>query len=158
MKTFSSLLSLTLLLAAVAAGQTFRGVRPASVLPVPPVAVKAGETVEIVLPVQIRPGYHMNSDKPNEEYLIPTRLEWTVAGFEVEAIEYPKAEVVNYSFSEKPLSVFSGKILIRSRVRAPKSLPTGLAEISGTLRYQACTDKACLAPRTVDVKVAVSPS
>lgn len=158
MKTYFRVLGSVVVLAGLAAGQTFRGVRPASVLPVAPVAVEAGAVVEIVVPVQIRPGYHMNSDKPNEQYLIPTSLEWTADGFEVESVEYPEAEEVVYAFSDKPLSVFSGKILIRSRIRAPKTLPPSLEEVTGKLRYQACTDKACLAPRTVDVKVAIRPS
>lgn len=157
-KAFSKAAAAVLLLAALASAQSFRGVRPASVLPVGPISVEPGQTFEITLPVQLRPGYHMNSDEPNEEYLIPTKLEWTSPGFAVESVAYPEAEEVTYTFSEKPLSVFSGKILIRSKIRAPKSLPAGTRELTGKFRYQACTEKACLAPRTVDVTVKVNPT
>jgi hypothetical protein len=37
----------------------------------------------------------------------------------------------------------------------PKPLPSDLKELAAKLRYQACTDKACLPPVTVDVKVPV---
>ena len=157
LRAFSRAAAALLLVAGICAAQSFRGVRPASVMPIQPVEVTAGKTFEVVVPVQIRPGYHMNSDAPHEEYLIPTKLEWTTPGFEVESVSYPEAEDVNYSFSEKPLSVFTGKILIRSKLRAPSAIVAGTSEITGKLRYQACTDKACLAPRTVDVTVGIRP-
>jgi len=136
--------------ATVLAGQ-FRGFEAASVLPPALTTVAPGETAEIELVLRIRPGYHINSDKPAEDYLIPTRLEWEADEVEVESISYPEAETVTYSFSEKPLSVFSGEIVIRTEVKAASDLAAAPRELRGKLRYQACNDKACLAPVTVDV-------
>ena len=65
-------------------------------VPGPPVALKAGETVTVPLTVQIRGGYHINSNQPNEDYLIPTRLTWTAAPAEVKDIRYPEPEQVTY--------------------------------------------------------------
>ncbi len=121
-------------------------------VPGPPVALKAGETVVVPLTVQIRGGYHINSNQPNEDYLIPTRLTWTAAPVEVKDIRYPEPEQVTYGFSDKPLSVYSGRIVIRTTFQAPAQLPS---ELTGKLRYQACNDKACLPPKTVDVTIPV---
>jgi hypothetical protein len=144
-----------LLVSDAALGQ-FRGVQAATVMPPTATRLKAGEDVSIPLKVVIRPGYHINSDTPAESYLIPTRLTWNDAGLKVKGVEYPEAEVVNYEFSEKPLSVFSGSITVRSTLAVPDPIPAGLTELSGKLRYQACNDKACLPPVTVDVKVPVT--
>lgn len=124
----------------------------------PPAAVRleAGEEVSIPLKVVIRPGYHINSDTPAEDYLIPTRLTWNDSGLKVKSTEYPQAETVKYEFSEKPLSVFSGSITLRSTLAVPDPVPSGLKELNGKLRYQACNDKACLPPVTVDVTVPVA--
>jgi hypothetical protein len=149
---FSSALIASFVLAAAAFGQ-FRGFQAATALPPPPVKLQAGAEVEVPLVVRIRPGYHINSHQPAEEYLIPTRIEWDAAPLEVVRIDYPEAEIVQYDFSDTPLSVFSGEIEIVTVLRAPKSLPAGLVSMNGKLRYQACNDKACLAPATADLAV-----
>ena len=142
------------MLVPAAVGQ-FRGVQAASVLPPTAVQLKAGGELSIPLKVVIRPGYHINSDTPAEDYLIPTRLTWNDAGLEVKSIDYPEPEIVKYEFSEKPLSVFSNSITLRSTLVVPDPVPAGLTELTGKLRYQACTEKACLAPVTLDVSVPV---
>ncbi len=149
------LIAAALVLASAASAQ-FRGVQAASVMPPKAVRLTPGEDLVVALKVAIRPGYHMNSDTPAEDYLIPTRLSWDVAGLVVESVEYPDPEIVNYEFSEKPLSVFSGTITLSSTFAVPETVPPGLSELAGKLRYQACTEKACLPPVTVDVSVPVT--
>lgn len=139
------------LLVASALGAQFRGFQAASALPAPPVEAKAGETFTLTLTVRVRPGYHLNSDAPLEDYLIPARLVWDAAPFEVLGVEFPEPELVRYEYSESPISVFSGEFVIKTTLRAPAK-PPGAIELRGKLRYQACTDKACLAPTSLDVK------
>jgi Thiol:disulfide interchange protein DsbD, N-terminal len=134
----------------------FRGVQAASVMPPTAVQLKAGEDLSIPLKIAIRPGYHINSNTPAEDYLIPTRLTWRNAGLKLKSVEYPKAESVQYEFSEKPLSVYSGTITLRSVLAVPAPIPPGLKDLTAKLRYQACNEKACLPPVTVDVTVPVT--
>lgn len=140
------------LLAATAAWGQFRGVQAASVSSVAPISLEAGKTVEGSLAIRIRPGYHINSNKPAEEYLIPTKLTWNTAGLETE-VTYPESELFVSEFSEDAMLVFSGEIELKTQFKASAKLPAGLTEIAGTLRYQACTDKACLAPTSLDVTI-----
>lgn len=153
-KACSRLLALALVLAAGAPAQ-FRGFQAASIVPPAPLELRAGEEVELPLTVRIRRGYHINSDNPAEEYLIPTRVTWNAAPLEVMSVEYPEAEIVIYEFSDEPLLVYSGDIVIRTRFKVPSKPPSGLSEIAGSLRYQACNDKACLAPATAEFKAPV---
>ena len=53
------------------------------------------------------------------------------------------------------MSVFSGDFDIVTRFRAPSSAPLGMSILVGKLRYQACNDKMCLPPKTVEVKLAL---
>ena len=147
--------ALLLLHASGVAGQQFGGIEAASVVPPAPVALKPNAEIVVPLMVRIRAGYHINSHTPFEDYLIPTKLTWQAAPLSLKKTEYPDGEIVAYEFSEQPLSVYSDKIVIKSTFRTPEKIPAGLTEIPGKLRYQACTDKACLPPRTIEVAVPV---
>ena len=142
-------------LGASAGAQSFRGFQALSVVPPEPVFLKAAEEVVVPLTLRVRPGYHVNSNRPAEDYLIPTKLTWDAAPMELRSIKYPPAENVTYSFSAKPLSVYSGKVQVVSTFKAPESVGADFKTLTGSLRYQACNDKACLPPRTIPVKVAV---
>lgn len=116
------------------------------------VAARGGQT-EARLSVQLKPGYHVNSHTPAEDYLIPLRLSWETKPFEILEIRYPKPSLQASRFSEKPLSVFSGAFQILTRLKVPENAPRGPGILLGKLRYQACTDKLCLPPKTVEVRL-----
>jgi len=118
------------------------------------VVVPRQEEVRIVLKASMRPGYHANSDTPSESYLIPLRLTWDAqAPLQVIEIRYPKPKLEKFAFTGKPISVVDGEFEIVTRFRrAPNALP-GPAFLQGKLRYQACNDKMCFPPKTLDVKV-----
>jgi len=107
------------------------------------------------LEAQLQPGFHVNSNTPADEYLIPLKLTWAKEPLEAEQIIYPKAEMEKYAFSQNPVSVFSGTFEIVTRFKAPLSASPGIAIIGGKLRYQACNNKECLTPRTIDIHATV---
>jgi Disulphide bond corrector protein DsbC len=118
------------------------------------VAGKRGETVQSKIPVTVMTGYHVNSNKPNEEYLIPLKLTWTATGaLEAGAVAYPKPLQEKYEFSEKPLSVFTGNFDLIANFKVAANAPAGPGVAAGKLRYQACSNKACYPPKTVDISV-----
>ncbi len=104
---------------------------------------------------QLREGYHVNSNTPSEDYLIPLKLTWNAAPLEVVAVEYPAPRMEKYQFSAKPLSVFSGGFDITTKFKVPANAPNGPAILTGKLRYQACTDRMCLPPKTIEVPLTV---
>ena len=108
----------------------------------------------VALKLSMRPGYHANSDQPSEDYLIPLRLTWDPkAPLEPVEILYPKAKFEKFEFTEKPISVVDGEFEITTRFRRASGAAPGPAFLSGKLRYQACNDKMCFPPETIDVKV-----
>ena len=117
------------------------------------VAGKAGEQLTAKIAVRLRTGYHVNSNKPNEDYLIPLRLSWEGGPLETAEVIYPKPREEKYEFSEKPLSVYTGDFEILTRFKIGPSAPKGPGIISGKLRYQACTNNMCFPPKTVEVRL-----
>ena len=145
-----------LLLASLAAPAQVLGPHVVSIEPSAGFKARRGTELTVPLRLLIRGGYHINSSQPAEEYLIPTVLTWPGAAFAAKGVTYPQAETVNYEFSAKPLLVYSGAVTVVSRFQVPATVPPGELRLAGKLRYQACNDKACLPPRTLDVAVSVT--
>jgi DsbC/DsbD-like thiol-disulfide interchange protein len=103
--------------------------------------------------VAVQPGYHVNSNQPKDEFLIPLRLTWTSGPLQVESVTYPKPEDVKVG--NEVLSVFTGKFTIETKFKAPADAPPGQTSMSGKLRYQACNSQMCFRPATVDVHLPV---
>ena len=122
----------------------------------PPMAVKAGAEAPVKLRVKLNTGYHVNSNKPADEYLIPLKLTWTAEPLTVSSIAFPEPHMEKYSFSEKPLSVYTGDFDIVTQFTAPANAPKGEKTITGKLRYQACSQTACYPPRSAEVKITIN--
>lgn len=117
--------------------------------------VKRNESPVQKLKMTIQTGYHANSNKPSESYLIPFKLTWEPGPLEAAEIVYPAAKMEKFSFSESPLSIFDGSFDVTSKLRKTATAQPGPAVMTGKLRYQACNDKMCLPPKTVEVKLSL---
>jgi len=116
--------------------------------------IKRGGAVQIAVIVEVDEGYHINSNRPAEKYLIPTALKIErTAGLTTTPVAYPKAKLQKFEFSEKPLSVFEGKTVLRLTARALPSLSAGAQTLKGKLTVQACNNQQCLRPQTIDVSI-----
>jgi len=115
-----------------------------------------GATAVVTLKAALPPGFHANSNTPSDSYLIPLTLKWTGGPLQADGVTYPKAALEKYSFSDKPLSVVTGEFTIATKFKVPADAPTGPAAENGTLRYQACNDRMCFAPKTVPVSISLS--
>jgi thiol:disulfide interchange protein DsbD len=92
---------------------------------------------------------------PSDEYLIPLRLTWNPGPLQAVGVTYPQPGTEKFAFSQKPLSIFSGAFDVVTRFKTAPSAALGLTVITGKLRYQACNDRMCLAPKTIDVSIPV---
>jgi hypothetical protein len=61
-------------------------------------------------------------------------------------------------FFPTPVPVFSGTFELLTRFKVAASVPPGLVNLPGKLRYQACNDRMCLPPKTLDLTLPVSVS
>lgn len=117
--------------------------------------VPRGKEFQVAIVAEIARGYHMNSHKPTDAYLIPTTVTPQLpAGFQLLDTIYPDGKLETFAFSpDKPLDVYSGSVTLRLRLTAQTDAALGPATIPLTLRYQACSESTCLPPVKVPVSV-----
>lgn len=117
--------------------------------------VKVGVPVKVAIRFQIPSGWHINSDKPRDEFLIPTKLMFEENTFiQIKKVIYPPSKEVELSFSEEPLSVFENDFFIGIEVVILEGGERqNSVEIAGSFRYQPCNDRQCLPPSSLPVKI-----
>lgn len=147
-------LRLTSIFCALAPLSAFAQQHRVAVLPAAPVVAHPGTVVTQETKVSVEPGFHVNSDKPTDEYVIPLKLTWTSGPLKIQSVTYPKPEQIKVG--NEMLSVFTGDFKIESRFAVPQQAQPGSSVMTGKLRYQACNNQMCLRPATVDVHVPVT--
>ncbi|MBX2976103.1 MAG: thioredoxin fold domain-containing protein [Ignavibacteriaceae bacterium] len=106
--------------------------------------------VKIAIKVSIEDEWHINSDKPNEDFLIPSSLMIdTSLGFSLSKIKFPKAHDITLGFSETPLSVYEGDVYIGAILRVPADIQLGEVSLLIEFEFQACDNATCLPPTSV---------
>ncbi len=102
----------------------------------------------LLVKAKLAPGWHVNSHKPSEEYLIPTSVKLEPSsGVRLGEPRYPEGRMQKFSFSEAPLSVYAEQFEIE--VPVEWSAAGGAPVVSGSIEFQACNDSQCLAPASV---------
>lgn len=119
-------------------------------------AYEAGAKVRLAAVVEVQDGWHVNSNLPTFDYLIPTEVQWaTPAGWAHSATQYPTGEMQTFAFSGQPISVYDGEFSVITSWTTPAA-SSGPLDIKAVLRYQACTDDRCLPPIKTEVVVTLS--
>lgn len=119
-------------------------------------AVHPGSVAKAALVALIPSGYHINDHKPSLDYLIPTELRLEPSKqFEAAKIDYPKGELLKLAFSDTPLSVYQGKLVVGATLKVAPAVPPGSYSVKGKFAYQACNDHACFPPTSVPVMLSV---
>ena len=118
------------------------------------VAGQRNAALTSAIPCTVQAGFHVNSNTPTYDYLIPLKLTWISTGaLTAGNVTYPKASMEKYAFSEKPLSVVTGKFDLTAHFKVASNAPAGPGMATGQLKYQACNDRACFAPKTVEIAI-----
>jgi DsbC/DsbD-like thiol-disulfide interchange protein len=113
-----------------------------------------GHTVRGTVIMEIPSGYHVNSNRPLEKFLIATQLQIEAPkGIRVGPILYPRPLLRSLKFSKNKVSVFEGHTTIRFNVTVPKNFAANSAELKARLRFQSCNDELCFPPQTREVKM-----
>lgn len=110
-----------------------------------------GKTSRAYVVMDIPNGLHVNSNKPRSEYAIPTRVTVSAEGATTGAVSYPAGKVKKFSFSDNPISVYEGRVVFPFNVTVPRGFSGERLRIRAQVRFQACTDEVCYAPRTETV-------
>ncbi len=110
-----------------------------------------GSTIKIAVKVIIDETWHINSNSPNDEFLIPTELVIkSDYGLSLNNIRYPVAKDIDLAFSDTPVSVFEGEQFIYADLVIPSDFELGETSFLIQLNYQACNNESCLPPNTAE--------
>jgi Disulphide bond corrector protein DsbC len=128
-----------------------------SVAPVPLVTATRTEQTVVSLNFRVARGFHINSNTPRSEFLIPTALKMDLpTDIVLGKIEYPEGQDLSFPFSpDEKLSVYSGDFTVNVAVHPLKSVVPGKYVMHGVLRYQACDNAQCFPPKALPVSLDV---
>ena len=140
--------------AALFAQGEFSAPKPAvSVLRVDAPTLQKGKSVPVTLTFHVSPGFHINSNHPNSEMLIPTILHLDPpTDLSLGNMKYPAGQDLSFAFSpDEKLSVYAGDFNVTATARTIGSIRPGTYRVHGELKYQACDDHACYPPKSAQV-------
>ena len=121
----------------------------------PAVEVQKGKQFIVELTAAINPGWHINSDKPNDEFLIPSVVSAKGKDIKLFQVKYPKHREIKFSFSELPVSVYEGQTKIGLTFKVLENASAGKQSVEVILDYQACNDVTCLPPKSTSAQFEV---
>ena len=153
------------LLAALAAGQESasdpsanqdipgRKTPSVSMTPSPVVTITRGKSNPVNLRFHVGSGFHVNSNHPKSEFLIPTVLKLSApTDIVIGRVTYPAGSEMSFAFApEDKLSVYSGEFPVVVEVRPLAEVIPAKYMIRGELKYQACDNAACYPPKQLPV-------
>jgi hypothetical protein len=113
--------------------------------------VERGDSVEGLVVLTIPSGLHVNSNRPNSQYAIPTTVRITSPGVRIDKVRYPRGQNRKFAFSENVINVYEGRTPIRFTVKVPENFRGNTIRVRAVVRYQACTEEVCYPPRTKEI-------
>jgi thiol:disulfide interchange protein DsbD len=113
------------------------------------VKVSQGDEFKTTLEITIDQTWHINSQKPNDDFLIPSEITAKGNGVKLIKVIYPEAHNIKLAFSEELVSVYEGTAYAKLTFRVDKNAPVGKQKVLVTLDYQACNDMTCMPPNDV---------
>lgn len=116
--------------------------------------LEPGETYSAVMIVSIMSGWHINSDKPLKDFLIPAELTIGPSDqFTFENIDYPEPHTVE--LLGEPMSVYERTVKIFFDITPDESLKNGEYTLPLKLSYQPCNDRECRAPNSASTTLKI---
>ena len=109
--------------------------------------LQPGKTSVLTVELSVSPPYHINSDRPLQDYLIPTTLEIEPQpGLTFGKPVFPPAPVRKLPVLDSPMAVWEGAVKISVEVTPASDWSPREVLVKGKVRYQACDDRSCLPP------------
>jgi thiol:disulfide interchange protein DsbD len=112
-----------------------------------------GSTGYLAVTADIIEGWHINSNTPLDEYLIPTVLDLEAPdGIILKGILYPEPSLMKLDISDTPMSLYEGHITFGAVIAIADTLRPGVYTIRTTLGYQGCNNATCVEPAAVSIE------
>ena len=136
---------------------TRQGVVTAKVAEPEPKVVEAGGFFEVAVTLSIKDNYHLYANPAGSDDVMPTVISLAPnAPVRLAQIRYPQGESKNLAASgDARVLVYEKDVTLFVKLRVPPDPKPGATSVPLRVRYQACDDKACLAPVTLEIPVTI---
>ena len=108
----------------------------------------------LIVEIKMAPGWHINAHKPLQDYLIPTELTLgkSALAWQLGAVAYPAPEIKRLGFQQESLALHENTVTLQAELkqRGDQHAEQGLV-LPIKLSLQACDDRICLAPESLDL-------
>ena len=107
--------------------------------------------------LRIPDGYHINSNRPTNKFMIPTSVRvFPPRGVRVGPVRYPRANVRSFEFApDERLPVFEGAPAMRFDVTVPAGFKQDKLRVRVVVAYQACSNETCFRPAERDITLSL---
>lgn len=116
--------------------------------------VKAGQTLQLTVGLQIDDGWHLYGENPDAAFLRPTTVtlqehpNWKLVELRAPTGQTKKDPVLNQT-----LNVFSGSIAFVLELAARQDAVPGKGTVTVEVNSQACDDQRCLSPTKSELRI-----
>ncbi len=119
--------------------------------------VAPGGTFRAAVRIAIDDGWHINSNKPLQDRLVPTLIGIKdTPGATLGSVTYAEGKIARLAFSPDPLSVYQKEVWIDARIDVSEDAAPGALTVALQVEVQACDDRNCLAPETLKLPLVIS--
>ncbi|MBA3316296.1 MAG: protein-disulfide reductase DsbD N-terminal domain-containing protein [Planctomycetota bacterium] len=109
----------------------------------------AGEKVRFAVVLDIEDGWHINTNPARPEFVKPTTVTLTGKhGTSLSKIAYPKGSDLTIEGMNEPQGVYEGRVVLFGDLAIPSEAARQTEELTVEVKFQACNEKQCLAPKT----------
>jgi hypothetical protein len=123
----------------------------------PEVIVHPGENATINVYVTVKKGFHIQSNKVNDEFIIPTTLEINTGKIITTGKQsFPGGKKFRLKGTDNYLLVYDGSFKITIPFKAGKKTQKGKYPLNAKLRYQACDSRTCFFPKIIDFRIFIT--
>jgi uncharacterized protein YyaL (SSP411 family) len=123
-------------------------------------AIAPGREFNAVVSVTIQGGWHIYANPTGAAELKPTTLRLDPASERsatLVSVKYPAGEAkVLGSIGTEKVALYEGKVQLTARIRLAEDAKPGSIPLKLALCYQACNDRLCLAPASLEIPLDVA--
>lgn len=113
------------------------------------------DTIKIALRISIGEKYHINSYKVEDPTLIKTSVTGNSDKFKLLNTYFPKDKKLKFEFSENEINVYEKDITVGITFLPVSEIENGSYELPLKFNYQACDDKVCYPPKTLNENLTI---
>ncbi len=118
-------------------------------------SAQPGRTYPAATLISVAPDWHINSAHPHQDWLIPAELTIdTVTEVTPHAVVYPKGD--DAFLLDETMSVYNGRVILYYEITISDSAAPGEVILPVQFTYQACNDKECQPPQTINADLRVT--